>query len=142
MTNWRTWVTGLAAAVLATCCGTVCNLAGGIRHPESEPRVYGGLQKDFEAISSLASGGPLLDGQQGNDGRAAAFFVGLIAAVGVAEVGLTFVGDTLTLPLTACLQERRASAEQAKVKRVLTEEAAATASPGEPSATLLPPVVR
>jgi hypothetical protein len=40
--------TAVCVAVFSSGCGTVCNLAGGVLHPDKEPRVYGGLQLDLE----------------------------------------------------------------------------------------------
>jgi hypothetical protein len=90
-------------------CGTVCNLAGGWSHPDSEPRIYGGVQKDIEwygqtkdsqAVPTLAP----------RDGRFALVVVGIIAM----EPALTFLADTLTLPLTIYLQERRVAADKSE----------------------------
>jgi uncharacterized protein YceK len=92
-------------AVLASGCGTVCNLAGGVLHPDAEPRVYGGVQRDLEhgflcaPIKSVSTPGEAELGL-------------LLLALGPAELGLSFVGDTLTLPLTIPLQEIREAAQK------------------------------
>lgn len=50
---------GLAGVTfsLAVGCGTVCNLAGGVIHPEDEPKVYGGMQRDLDFYSGMVDGG-------------------------------------------------------------------------------------
>jgi hypothetical protein len=85
-------------------CGTVCNLAGGIIHPESEPRVYGGVVKDLEVIDRSINAPP---NSMGGDVRLAPFLL----ALAVGDPILSFVADTLTLPITIPLQARRISVE-------------------------------
>jgi uncharacterized protein YceK len=97
-------------AVSLSGCGTVCNLAGGIVHPDSEPRIYGGVVRDLEIIDKAVSGPPA------TESIGDAKFAALILAVAVADPFLSFVGDTLTLPLTVPLQERRQTAERAEDK--------------------------
>jgi hypothetical protein len=100
-------------ALLHVGCGTVCNLAGGVVHSESEPRIYGGVIRDMETIDKVASeaSGHQLIGE--GEGKGA--MVILAAAVSIAAVDpmLCLVADTLTLPLTIPLQERRIAQEQA-----------------------------
>ena len=85
-------------------CGTVCNLVGGVTHPDTEPRVYGGLQRDVEVLDGVVNGAQSNPQMQiSHDPRAALILV----PVGIADPILSFVGDTLTLPITIPLQRRR-----------------------------------
>ncbi len=82
----KAW-TALGAAVLASAagCGTVMNLAS------RDPVVpFGGVRKDVEAIQSFR-----LSTQGGESGQGAV----VIAAFAGAELCLSAIGDTLTLPL-------------------------------------------
>jgi|SRR6516165_2677631 hypothetical protein len=95
------------AAFLTVGCGTIRNLAGGFTDPDSEPRIYGGLIRDSEP------GEPVLPGVgvKWNE-KAAVLFMPIV----LAELGLTFVGDTMTLPITIVMQEcRNARHEQEKL---------------------------
>jgi hypothetical protein len=88
-------------------CGTVCNLAGGVVHPDSEPRIYGGVLRDMQIMDEAVScKRPLIENP--GDPRAMAFFLGLAAADPI----LSFLGDTLTLPITIPLQARRTAASK------------------------------
>jgi hypothetical protein len=98
-------VVGALVAVSLGGCGTVCNLAGGIVHPESEPRVYGGVVRDLEIIDQAISSPP--PSEPIGDPRLAL----VILPLAVADPILSFVGDTLTLPITVPLQKRRKAAE-------------------------------
>jgi hypothetical protein len=84
-------------AITQTGCGTTCNLAGGILHPETEPRVYGGVIRDVEildtAISGDAPNGPVI---QGND-KGAAVEMAALVSLAVADPMLSLIADTLTL---------------------------------------------
>jgi uncharacterized protein YceK len=85
-------------------CGTICNLTQGVVHPDSEPRVYGGVQRDVEVLDSVvnqAQTNP--QARVGNDPRWALILIPL--AIG--DPILSFVADTLTLPITIPLQRRR-----------------------------------
>ena len=94
-------LTAVAIAVLAVGCGTVCNLAGGLVHPDEEPKVYGGVQRDLDFFGKM-----LERKQSGNDstsqgtGTSAAYGAMFLLAFMFAEPALSFVGDTLTLPIT------------------------------------------
>ena len=83
-------------------CGTVSNLTGG------EPRVYGGVRTDIEE-NGLQSW--IHDAGEANNNPRAGIVVYSLAAV---ELGLTFTGDTLTLPLTSAIQACREDALRAK----------------------------
>jgi hypothetical protein len=96
-------------AVSVSGCGTVCNLAGGFVHPDSEPQVYGGVTRDLAIIDKAVSDPPAAEHSVG-DARLAVVLLG----VAVADPFLSFVGDTLTLPITIPLQERRKAAERAQ----------------------------
>jgi hypothetical protein len=99
----------LIASVFASGCGTVCNLAGGVAHPDSEPKIYCGVARDLDIIENGASGGPRLG--QGNGGKGAAVLVVAIVALAVVDPILSCAADTLTLPVTIPLQERRIALE-------------------------------
>jgi hypothetical protein len=115
----RTAIIGVLGAFLALSssgCGTVCNLAGGIAHPDSEPRVYGGVIKDLEVLDEAISNPPtqpLLGESTGGDARLALVVLALLAADPI----LSFVADTLTLPITVPLQERRIAAGKRQSER-------------------------
>lgn len=101
-------VVGLAALAVgfqAIGCGTVCNLAGGLVHPEKEPVVYGGVQRDLEIIDKIVDKGKGFNCPAGGQGEAmtAVFLLGLV----VVDPILSFVGDTLTLPITVLAEQWR-----------------------------------
>ena len=101
-------LTALMLGFLAIGCGTVCNLAGGLVHPDEEPRVYGGVQRDLGFIGEMAE-----RKQSGNDstsqgtGTSGAYGAIFTLAFMFAEPALSFVGDTLTLPITLWAEYRR-----------------------------------
>jgi hypothetical protein len=103
-------------AVFSGGCGTVCNLVGGIRHPESEPRVYGGVIRDYETIGQIVNS-PQADSSHSFGAYAgkAAVFVVALPLLGVVDPILSFVGDTLTLPITIPLQNRRVEGDRGAV---------------------------
>jgi Protein of unknown function (DUF1375) len=88
-------------AVSGTGCGTVCNLAGGVVHPDREPRVYGGVQRDMEVIETAVESGPC--DKQKCDPKAYLVLIPLA----VADPMLSFVADTITLPITISMQHKR-----------------------------------
>src|SRR5438128_5559240 len=99
------------AAVLLSGCGTVCNFAGGLIHPETEPRVYGGVQRDIEVIEGFSKE-PLFPtgfpkASQSDSGAGAALVVAFFLGMIVADPVLSFIADTLTLPITVYVQHRR-----------------------------------
>jgi hypothetical protein len=85
-------------------CGTTCNLAGSFTHPETEPRVYGGVRRDLEFVDDVVQKGKPI----GSDPKA----VVVLVPFALAEAILTLVGDTLTLPITIYLQDRRVAASK------------------------------
>jgi hypothetical protein len=111
-------------AGLASGCGTLCNLGGGFVHPESEPRIYGGLQKDVEFFDSRTRNS---DSQSGGSNSKGAVAVWL--AVFLGEPTLSFVGDTLTLPVTVPLQLCRENAEEKARRERLTADQTALRAP-------------
>lgn len=119
----------ILAAVAATValslsgCGTVCNLVGGVTNSEEEPRVYGGVQRDVEVLSDVFSdtSHPDVNNLHG-DGKEAAFLAAIFATLFAGDPVLSFVGDTLTLPVTIPLQNKRIAEKE-------QESAAATAAP-------------
>jgi hypothetical protein len=101
MKSARFWVVPALIAMGLSGCGTVCNLAGGVVAPDNEPRVYGGVLRDIQVMDAFVGGQSSL--QLGDDPRLAL----VIFPLAVVEPLLSFVADTLTLPLTIPLQERR-----------------------------------
>jgi uncharacterized protein YceK len=102
------------AAVSLSGCGTVCNLAGGMLHPDSEPRVYGGVIRDVEIIDNVVSSesSESLLPINGGGGTGAAMMLAALISVPVVDPVLSLVADTLTLPVTIPLQERRIARQQ------------------------------
>jgi uncharacterized protein YceK len=108
----------ILVALSSSGCGTVCNLAGGVLHPDSEPRIYGGVIRDFEIIDKVVSKPePLLhpqaDSSLGN-GQGAAYLLAAIIGVAAVEPVVSLVADTLTLPITIPLQNRRIAKQEDK----------------------------
>jgi hypothetical protein len=95
---------GLASLLCG--CGTVCNLAGGMIDPNAEPRVYGGVQRDFEVLKKVVEWRPE-DGSVSVGNNAEGYLVAAGAALCVGDPILSFVADTLTLPITIPLQAQR-----------------------------------
>ena len=94
--------------VLPSGCGTVCNLGGGFLHPDTEPRIYGGVIRDVEIIDSSGSGSsslPLLT--ETSNGKGRVLLAAAILTVAAVDPVVSFVADTLTLPITVPLQYRR-----------------------------------
>lgn len=77
------WIAGLVlvTTLLTSGCGTILNLRSG------DPEVYGGVAKDLEFIMTPQAG-------EGGGGGSPGVLM-LIAG----EVGLSLIGDTLTLPV-------------------------------------------
>jgi hypothetical protein len=84
--------------LLALCgCGTICNFATApfpMANIPNRPAVYGGVELD--AAMMLAA-------HPGTTSKTTVF----IAAILIADTPLSFVGDTLTLPLTLWLDKRK-----------------------------------
>jgi uncharacterized protein YceK len=78
----------LATALLSG-CGTVVNFAKG------DPQIYGGAQKDVEFC--------LTPNNLGNSGPGAIVILGVL----IADMGVSLVADTLTLPLIFYLNQHR-----------------------------------
>jgi uncharacterized protein YceK len=74
-------------------CGTVCNFASG------DPAVYGGVVKDLEVVRSPLNVSPQSDSSSG--GPALAVLAGVVCA----DIAVSAVADTLTLPLTIYLRQ-------------------------------------
>jgi hypothetical protein len=81
-------------AALASGCGTICNVASG-----NADRPYGGVALDLAVLSSKRDT-PLVS--NGCDGGGVVF---LFAFAG-GELALSFVGDTLLLPLALYLEHK------------------------------------
>jgi Protein of unknown function (DUF1375) len=69
-------------------------------HPDREPRVYGGVQRDLDVIESVVESDP--SDTQKCDPKAYLVLIPLAAADPV----LSFVADTITLPITIPLQHK------------------------------------
>jgi hypothetical protein len=91
-------------------CGTVCNLAGGVYKPQTDPKIYGGFLKDVEFVNSDDVRNLHL-----SPGKAG-FVVGICLMTGMAvETTLSIVADTATLPITIpaeYLRDYRAAKKQ------------------------------
>jgi uncharacterized protein YceK len=88
MKRTRTALFVALAAVALGGCGTIRNLSGG------DPEIYGGVQKDVEFIETPRK-------QQGGIGvnsMTLAMFVPV-------DLCLSFVADTLTLPVAICMRQ-------------------------------------
>jgi uncharacterized protein YceK len=103
-------------AIALSGCGTVCNLAGGITHPDEEPRIYGGVKRDMEILGEVVGKQePLFTESNANradGGRGAIIGAAVLMTLGAADPVLSFVGDTLTLPITIPLEEIRTARQQ------------------------------
>jgi hypothetical protein len=128
-------------AVWVSGCGTICNFAGGVTHPESEPRVYGGVARDLEFLDGVASASTSSEPQAAfasSDPKAGL----LVLGVAMMDPALSFVGDTLTLPFTVYVQQKRlaANATDASDKSTGDPNALSHAvSLGQPSAVAQTP---
>ena len=96
-------------AVFAGGCGTISTFVDG------EPRVYGGVKRDYEWLQDFVNGSsserclfPSDSSGQPPDPR---FGLAVIAAVGLIEPPLSFVADTLTLPITYFCERKNADPE-------------------------------
>ena len=82
-------------AVLASGCGTVLNFASG------DPDVYGGVQRDIQVVFTPDSVAFTPNTVPSSDAMAGVVVVALVAA----DIGLSAICDTLTLPLTIYLRQ-------------------------------------
>ena len=123
----------LTIAVLAIGCGTVCNLAGGFVHPEEEPKVYGGVQRDLGFIGEMASDPKGFNCPAGGQGAAmtAIFILGMAAVDPV----LSLVGDTLTLPITLLVEHQREARKTSEQKAKMADADELPVTLGKPEAT-------
>jgi len=95
----RIAVFAVTTAFLSSGCGTICNLKSG------DPDIYGGVKKDVTYIQTPSSNPTGVSGQGG------VIILGIIAA----EMGLSLVADTLTLPLVVRMrQNEQASDDKAQ----------------------------
>jgi uncharacterized protein YceK len=99
------------AGVLLVGCGTIRNLASG------DPDIYGGVQKDVAFIQTP----PTRQGVGVNPAT--------LAVLMPVDLCLSFVGDTLTLPVAICLRQNASGDGQAVTGR------GNLAHPGGPGAT-------
>jgi hypothetical protein len=90
-------------AFAASGCGTLCNFGAYIVHVDGDklerPAIYGGLQIDAAVVDSVSRSGGINPGSGTNAIWTICF--------GFAEFTATFIGDTLTLPITGLVQEYR-----------------------------------
>jgi hypothetical protein len=119
-------------------CGTVCNLAGGVLHPDREPRVFGGFLRDVETISEMANCNTPLFSQPTtkNGGMGAAVVFAAILTVVAVDPMISLAADVLTLPVTIPLQNARQASE-----REAHDSAPVEATPVEPTPVTMPPSV-
>jgi uncharacterized protein YceK len=108
----------MRAALLATTvavpsigCGTIVNLASG------SPENYGGVQRDIQVAADASAKGGILSGANIGSGSSTGqpYTAGAIVAVGIlalygADLSLSFVADTLTLPLLIYLHQKHQEA--------------------------------
>jgi uncharacterized protein YceK len=97
----RCVVMAVVVALALSGCGTICNLAGGVKNPDQEPRVYGGVQRDFEAIGEVLGCGP----SETEVDLPRTMLV--LMSLGAIDPVFSFVGDTLTLPIAIHAQNER-----------------------------------
>jgi uncharacterized protein YceK len=102
------------AAVSLSGCGTVCNLARGFDHPDTDPKVYGGVAMDMEFLSKVANSGPA-ETEVENPRT-----IGAILAFGCIDPVFSLIGDTVTLPVTIPLQAKRQRSENKKNQAAAT----------------------
>jgi uncharacterized protein YceK len=92
----------LALAAVAACavtwcgCGTVCNLAS------TSPQPYGGVEKDIEFVSTPSETDFSNSGQIGV----------IVFALCAADICVSGVADTLTLPLLVLREKKALSAPE------------------------------
>jgi uncharacterized protein YceK len=97
------WIPAPVAICLATLtgCGTVRNFAGGA------PEVYGGVKKDVEFVMTP---GPGLTYTSGTGTRIG---VGVLAlGLMLADISLSFVADTLTLPVITYRERKQDAGDE------------------------------
>jgi uncharacterized protein YceK len=108
MKGTRRVLLGAAVLIPLSGCGTAFNLASG------DPDNYGGVQRDLRFASDVTANGGLWPGRDssgaGGGGKGEAVVaLGILALYG-ADVGLSFIGDTVTLPLAAYLRNKHEAA--------------------------------
>ncbi len=121
MKGWPTAIAALAA--LAACgCGTICNLASG------DPQIYGGPQKEIAVIFTPQDASekclfpPVTVNSGGSDSPWEAVGACLPLALVLADLPLSVVGDTLTLPLAVYLRQN----QQLRAERTSSGKPAST----------------
>jgi uncharacterized protein YceK len=108
MRGTRGALLAVGGAVLLSGCGTAFNLASG------NPDNYGGVQRDLKLASDTTANGGIWTGpghfETGGGGAGEALLaMGILALYG-ADVGLSFAGDTVTLPVAIYLRHRHEAA--------------------------------
>jgi uncharacterized protein YceK len=98
MKTIRIAVFAVTAAFLMSGCGTICNLKSG------DPDIYGGVKKDVAFIQTPPSDP---NSTTWGSGQAGAIFLAIIAA----EMGLSLVADTLTLPLVVRMRQNEQASD-------------------------------
>jgi uncharacterized protein YceK len=92
----------LLVAAFLSGCGTVRNLAS------SDPEPYGGVVKDGQFFSLFGKpAGPITH-------PAGVVVLAALYGACLGEVGASFVGDTLTLPITRAIEARNHPEKQAE----------------------------
>jgi hypothetical protein len=118
----------LVAAISATGCGTLCNFAAGIEHPDSEPSIYGGVRRDIDFATEVVSSRP--EGDAGPDKNAVVLALACVGLAG-AEAAASFCADTATLPITVALQNKRADARKREAKQAEASFPRPNLTPGD-----------
>jgi hypothetical protein len=101
------------AAALSSGCGTICNLTLSWAKDKEDrgPQPYGGVQTDVAILEKLNLGGLHLGGPTAGNAKSGLLAVGVVGLL-LMDPALSFVGDTLTLPIPLYLQDRRCRARK------------------------------
>jgi hypothetical protein len=117
-------------------CGTVCNLAGGVYKPQTDPRIYGGFLKDVEFVDSHDMRNLNLSGT----GKGGLCVIACLMSGMAVETTLSIVADTVTLPITIPAEYLRDYRASKKQTGDAANPAVAAAPKSVPRVEPLPPV--
>ena len=109
-------------------CGTICNFAGMYTDPDNQPTIYGGVTKDLECWDDVLNRPASSEQQIGNDPRTGLVLLGLA----MADVPVSGIADTLTLPITIYVQHKRIVADRVEGTIVATNQLRPIATLGAP----------
>ena len=129
---------GLALVCFSGGCGTVCNLAGGFIHPDAAPKVYGGMQIDLEGFQELMDDHWSMT-KSTSSGQSTAWMAIAVLGFMAAEPALTFVGDTLTLPIALLAEHFRKARKSGEEEAKVAGEGGQPVTLGRPELTGSPP---